>query len=64
MTMIVYENVKPIARVLLHPIYVLSQLMCACKHCNIQLSLHYWTHWSYWWIYHFKKPWFKAIFHN
>jgi len=24
----------------------------------------YWTHWSCWWIYHFKKHRFKAIIHN
>jgi len=34
MTMILYENMKPIEYVLLHPIRVLSHLMCACKHCN------------------------------
>jgi len=28
------------------------------------LSLYYWTHWSCWWIYHFKKHRFNAIFHN
>jgi len=40
-TMILYEDMKPIEHVLLHQIYVLSHLMCACKHCNITLSLHY-----------------------
>jgi len=60
--MIVYENMKPIEHVLLHPICILSHLMCACKHCNIKLSLYYWTNWSCWWIYHFKKPRFKAFF--
>jgi len=40
--MILYENMKPIEHVLLHPICVLSHLMCASKHCNC------------WWIYHFK----------
>jgi len=37
--MILYENIKPIEHVLLHPICVLSHLMCACKHCNVKLSL-------------------------
>jgi len=46
---------KPIEHVLLHPICVVSHLMCACKHCNVKLSLYYWIHWSCWWIYHFKK---------
>ena len=55
LTMILYENMKPIEHVLLHPICVLSHLMCACKHCNVKLSSYYWTHWSCWWIYHFKK---------
>jgi len=44
MTMILYENMKPIEHVLLHPICVLSHLMCACKHCNIKLSLYYIEH--------------------
>jgi len=35
--MIVYEDMKPIEHVLLYPICVLSHLMCACKHCNINL---------------------------
>jgi len=39
--MIVYENMKPIEHVLLHPICVLFHLMCACKHCNVKLSLYY-----------------------
>ena len=26
-----------------------------CRHCNMKLSLYYWTHWSCWWNYHFKK---------
>jgi len=43
---------------------VLFNLMCACKYCNIKLSLYYWTHWSCWWIYHIKKHRFNAIFHN
>ena len=64
LTMIVCENTKPNEHVLLHPICVLFHLMCTCKHCNIKLSLYYWTHWSRWWIYHFKKPTFKSIFHN
>jgi len=42
--------------------HVLSHLMCACKHCNVKLSLYYWTHWSCWWVYHFKKHRFHAIF--
>jgi len=57
--MILCEDMKPIEYVLLHPICVLSHVMCACKHCNIQLSLYHRTHW---WLYHFKKPWFNAIF--
>jgi len=39
--MILYENTKPIEHVLLHPIGVLFHLMCACKHCNVKLSLYY-----------------------
>ena len=39
LTMILYENMKPIEHVLL-PIFVLSHLMCACKHCNIKLPLY------------------------
>jgi len=38
---ILYENMKPIEHVLLHPIYILSHLVCACKHCYMKLSLHY-----------------------
>ena len=64
LTMILYENMKPIKHVLLHPICVLSHLLCACKHCNVRLSLYYWTHWSCWWVYHFKKHRYHAIFHN
>ena len=64
LTMILYENVKPIEHVLLHPIRVLSHLMRACKHCNVKLSLHYWTHWSCWWVYHFKKHRYHVIFLN
>jgi len=39
-TMILYEGRKPIEHVLLHPSSdsVLSQRMCAYKHCNIKLS--------------------------
>ena len=37
LTMILYENMKPIEHVLLHPICVLSHLMCACKHCNVAI---------------------------
>jgi len=40
LTMILYENTKPIEHALLHPIFVLSHLMCACKHCNAKLSLY------------------------
>jgi len=60
----VYEDMKPIEHVLLHPICVLSHLMCASKNCNVNLSLYYWTHWSCWWIYHFKKYRFNAIFYK
>jgi len=44
--MILYEDVKPIEHVLLHPLCVglLSLLMSACKRCNIQLSLYYIEH--------------------
>jgi len=31
--MILYEDMKPIEHVPLHPICVLSHLMCACRHC-------------------------------
>jgi len=34
LTMNLYENMKPIEHVLLHPICVLSHLVCACKHCK------------------------------
>jgi len=56
-TMILHEDIKPIEHVLLHLICVRSHLMCACKHWNIKLglSLYYWTHWSCWWMRHFKK---------
>jgi len=37
--MILYEHIKPIEHALLHPICVLFHLMCACKHCNVKLSL-------------------------
>jgi len=37
--MILYENMKPIEHVLLHPICVLSHLMYACKHCKIIFRL-------------------------
>jgi len=53
--MILYKNMNPIEHVLLHPIWVLSHLMCECKHCNINLSSYYWTYWSCWLIYHLKK---------
>jgi len=36
LTVILYENMKPIEHVLLHPICVLSQVMCPCKHqCKV-----------------------------
>jgi len=38
--------------------------MCACKHCNVKLSLYYWTHRSCWWVYHFIKHRYHAIFHH
>jgi len=31
---------KPIEHVLLRAICVLSDLMCACKHCNVKSSLY------------------------
>jgi len=62
--MILFEDMKPIEHVLLQPICVLSHLTYACKHCTIKLSPYYWTHWGCWWIYHFKKPRFNAVFHN
>ena len=64
LTMILYENMKLIEHILRHPMCVLPHLMCACKHCNVNLSLYYWTHWSCWWVYHFKKHRFNAIFHK
>jgi len=63
-TMILYEDMKSIEHVLLHPICVFSHLTCICKHSNEKLSSYYWTHWSCWWIYHLKKNRFYAIFHN
>jgi len=33
--MILCENIKPIEHVLLHPICVLSHLVCACKDCTV-----------------------------
>jgi len=42
--MILNDNMKLIEHVLIHPICVLSHLMCACKHCNVKLSLYYWIH--------------------
>jgi len=51
-TIILYENMKPIEHVLLHPICVLSHLMCACERCNVKLTLYCWTHSSCWWIHH------------
>jgi len=59
--MILYKKMKPIEHVLFHWICVLSHLMCACKYCIIKLSFYYWTHWSCWWIYHFKKYRFNPI---
>jgi len=52
--MILYEDMKPTEHVLFYP-------MCACKH---KLSSYYWTLWSCWGIYHFKKPRFNAILHD
>jgi len=43
MTMVLYENMKLIEHVLLHPIGVLSHLMCAGKDCNTKLTLYYLT---------------------
>jgi len=40
LTMILYENMKLIEHVVLHPICVLY-LMCTCKQCNVKLSLYY-----------------------
>jgi len=40
LTMILYENMKPIEHVLLHPICALSHLMCPCKHCNLKFSFY------------------------
>jgi len=38
LTMILYENMKPIEHVLLHPIYVLPHPMCACQmQCKVIL---------------------------
>jgi len=65
--MILYEDMKtvytmkPTEHFLLHSIYVLSHLMCACKHLS---SIYYWTQLSCWWIYHFKKNRFNAINHH
>ena len=64
LTMVLYENMKPIEHVLLHPIILLSHLMCARKHCNVKLSLYCWTHWSCWCVEHFTKHRFNAIFNN
>jgi len=47
--MVLYQTMKPIEHVLHH---------------LIKLSLYYWTHWSCWWVYHFKKHRYHAIFHN
>jgi len=44
LTTILYENMKPIEHVLLHPICVLSHLMCASKHYSVKLSLYYIEH--------------------
>jgi len=37
--MILFENVKPIEHLLRHLICALSHLMCACKECDVKLSL-------------------------
>jgi len=63
-TMILHENMKPIEHVLFDPIWILSHLMCASKHCKVKLPLYHWTHWSCWWVYHFKKHRYHAISHN
>jgi len=55
LTVILYENIRPIEHILLHPICVLSHLICACKHCHRKLFSYCWTHWSCLWIYHFKN---------
>jgi len=39
--MVLYEDMKPIEHVLLHPMCVLSQLLCECKHCYMKLSIYY-----------------------
>jgi len=41
LTMIIYEDMKSIAHVLLHPICVLSHLMYESNHCNKKLFLCY-----------------------
>ena len=64
LTVILYDNIIPIEHVLYHLICVPSHLMCACKHCNVKLSLYCWTHCSCWWVYHFKKHRCHAIFHT
>ena len=35
--------------------------MCAWKHCNVKLSLYYWTYCSGWWVCHLKKHKYHAI---
>ena len=59
---LLYENTKPIEHALLRPTCVRFHLMCACKHCNVKSPVYYWTHWSCWWVYHFKRHRFYAIF--
>jgi len=45
-----------------YPICLLFHLMSACKHCNVKASVCYRTHWSCWWVHHFKKHRFHEIF--
>ena len=62
--MILYEDMKPIEHFLLHPIWVLSHMMCACKHYNIKLTLYYWNIEVADELIASKKNSFNAIFHN
>jgi len=45
-----------------YPTCVLFHLISACKHCNVKASVYYQTHWSFWWVYHYKKHRFHEIF--
>ena len=64
LTMILCENMKPIEHVLLirYAYFFTWYAHVACKHCNVKASVYYRTHWSCWWVYHFKKHRFHAIF--